>query len=212
MAARFAGVSMTVGRAPRTAAPSGRPEPGTARDWMRWCVAAFAMPYPTMPGVGWSAASAPTRTRVPPGRRRRQARCAAVTAGWRFATSMLSTEARPSLESAPPPAHDPAVHTTASKWSRPSRAIAAWAASSATCALAAAPQPPGAATTMSEVAIGFDTRSKLSRLAPAARRPKLARTARPRHPAPPTTRALMAPALPPPFLEAPAFASCQHSG
>ena len=45
---------------------SGMPDLGSANDFVNWCTAAFAIPYPIIPGVPADAGAAPGNTRIPP--------------------------------------------------------------------------------------------------------------------------------------------------
>lgn len=63
---RFIGVSRVIGSMATTNELSGKPESLPANDFVSWWTAAFAIPYPIMPGVPLRAGFAPVNAKSPP--------------------------------------------------------------------------------------------------------------------------------------------------
>ena len=58
-------IPSVIGSNANAVALDGNPESADASDFVSWCIAAFAIPYPIMPGVPPSAGCAPGRTKHP---------------------------------------------------------------------------------------------------------------------------------------------------
>ena len=58
-------IPRVIGSKANVLASDGNPESAEANDLVSWCIAAFAIPYPIIPGVPPSAGCAPGRTKHP---------------------------------------------------------------------------------------------------------------------------------------------------
>ena len=87
---------------------SGMPDLGSAKDFVNWWTAAFAIPYPIIPGVPAIAGWAPGKTRIPPFLRYLFAILADIVELHTLCFHIRSAFLMKSLDDVDPPAQPPA--------------------------------------------------------------------------------------------------------